>query len=291
MSLLTLKPIPASSLPVPNSPDYTHYRDQLVQQALDLVASLTTPTSDSSPLWHRNKTYHANKGLATATYSSTSPPPATGDCEGYRWHARTSRHLPGPGAPSFDDFERGLLQNHSDNERHYIESCYQAQRLAVVKDGQLEDTSPFPASRRAFVFALLTLSLPPRPHPHPHPHPTDPLNPDAAPTPQPAPRRAFLVVSLPATHDDAREEDERERAVRARYVSVEHVEEDEEGGVVWTMAVSSDAGGAIPRCITERAMPNKIAQDVPSFVEWVTRTGTGGSRGEGEGEGEGGGRA
>ena len=35
------------------------------------------------------------------------------------------------------------------------------------------------------------------------------------------------------------------------------------------MAVASDAGGAIPRWITERAMPAKVAEDVPSFVEWV----------------------
>ncbi|GAA5898293.1 hypothetical protein JCM8208_006934 [Rhodotorula glutinis] len=245
MSLLTLKPTPASSLPPPNSPDYATYRDQLVQHALALVASLS-PTSPGDPLWHPNKTYNTNKGVPTHTYSSTSPPPGSGDCETYRWHARVSRH----GAPSFDDFERGLLRNHSVNERDYIESCYTARRLAVVHEGELE------ASRRAFVFVLLTVSLPAVPHP------TDPTL---------APRRSFLVVSLPATHDGAREEDEGEGAVRARYVSVEHVEEDEEGGVVWTMAVASDAGGAIPRWITERAMPSKVAEDVPSFIEWVTK--------------------
>ncbi|GAA5852383.1 hypothetical protein JCM9279_001182 [Rhodotorula babjevae] len=255
MSLLTLKPTPASALPSKGTPEYTRYRDTLVHDALDLVASLPT-----SPLWAKQKTYHADQGLATHTYSTTSPPPGSGDTERYRWHARQSRH-----DTSFDHFERGLLRHHSVNERDYIESCYLARRLAVVDEGELEDTSPFPASRRAFVFALLTLALPPRPHP------TDPSA---------APRRAFLVVSLPATHDAAREEDEKEGAVRARYVSVEHVEEDDEGGVVWTMAVASDAGGAIPRWITERAMPAKVAEDVPSFVEWVTKT----EKGEG-GEG------
>lgn len=137
MSLLTLKPTPASALPAPNSPDYTHYRDSLVHQALALVASLPT-----SPLWTPRKTYHAHHGLATHTYSTSTtqtPPPGSGDCEGYRWHARVSRH--DPTRTSFDHFERGLLLNHSDNERDYIESCYTAQRLAVVTEGELEGAS------------------------------------------------------------------------------------------------------------------------------------------------------
>lgn len=139
MSLLTLTPVDAASLPSPASPDYSHYRDRVTQAALALVASLRPPQgSPTSPPWTRRRVYHASKGCPTETYSTQSPdhpPPGTEDCDGLRWHARTSTHR---GRPSFAHFEAGLLHNHSENEARYIDSCYEAKRLAVIHEGQLE---------------------------------------------------------------------------------------------------------------------------------------------------------
>jgi hypothetical protein len=37
------------------------------------------------------------------------------------------------------------------------------------------------------------------------------------------------------------------------------------------MAVSSSAGGMVPKLISEKVMPSKISEDVPSFIEWVQK--------------------
>ncbi|GAA6051965.1 hypothetical protein JCM3770_002987 [Rhodotorula araucariae] len=251
MSLLSLVPAPPGSLPAsPDSPEYAQYRTAVVAAATDLIAALHP---HNASVWARGKTLNARQGAPTDTYSSIKPPPGTGDSAGFRWHARQSLH--DPSKISYEQFEAGLLRGHTSNEREYIDSCFVARRLAVVKEGELEVWqtkyhSPFPASRRAFVFRILTVSLPPRPSPS---DPTRAL-------------RSFLVVSIPTTHPDAPEE---KGYVRGRYVSVEEVREGDDGVLVWTMAVSSDAGGSIPRFLSERVMPAKISEDVPSFLWWV----------------------
>ena len=57
--------------------------------------------------------------------------------------------------------------------------------------------------------------------------------------------------------------------MRGKYVSVELVTELEDGSVDWRMATSSDAGGSIPRFITNSTLPKSIAEDVPSFLSWM----------------------
>lgn len=60
--------------------------------------------------------------------------------------------------------------------------------------------------------------------------------------------------------------------MRGKYVSVELVREVENGArVEWRMATSSDAGGNIPRFMTNSALPKSIAEDVPSFLRWMLR--------------------
>jgi hypothetical protein len=46
-----------------------------------------------------------------------------------------------------------------------------------------------------------------------------------------------------------------------------------EGGarVEWKMATSSDAGGNIPRFMTNQSLPSSIAEDVNSFLKWSTK--------------------
>lgn len=59
--------------------------------------------------------------------------------------------------------------------------------------------------------------------------------------------------------------------MRGRYVSVELVRELGGDAVEWRMATSSDAGGNIPRFITNGTLPKSIAEDVPSFLKWMVR--------------------
>lgn len=60
--------------------------------------------------------------------------------------------------------------------------------------------------------------------------------------------------------------------VRGRYVSVELVRETDGGRAVeWRMATSSDAGGNIPRFVTNGSLSKSIAEDVPSFLKWAAK--------------------
>ncbi|GAA6045970.1 hypothetical protein NBRC10513_005369 [Rhodotorula toruloides] len=270
-SPLRLTPVKLEALPQSSSePSYQSYVDAAVSAALDLVTSLPSPTSPTSDRWAAGKTFQTGGPAPVHTYSTRSaaqPPPGSGETEGLRWHARKSVHR-GESAPSYEAFERGLLRDHSVNEAKYIESCTEARKIKVINEGELEGAfllllfakvfadvayhQAFPASNRDFTFLLLTTPLPPRPSAS-----------DSART-----LRSFMVISLPVEHPAEK------GYVRGRYVSVEHVQkldEAEGGGIEWVMAVSSSAGGMVPRIISEKVMPSKISEDVPSFIEWVRK--------------------
>lgn len=66
-------------------------------------------------------------------------------------------------------------------------------------------------------------------------------------------------------HDEA-------HRVRGKYVSVERVKELNDGAAVeWRTATSSDAGGNIPRFVTNASLPKSLAEDVPSFLRWAVK--------------------
>ncbi|BEJ17557.1 hypothetical protein CspHIS471_0609580 [Cutaneotrichosporon sp. HIS471] len=156
----------------------------------------------------------------------------------------------------YEHFRRGLLEYHSENERDYIESCRETQCLAVLvphvaEVWRLTYVTPAPTSPRTFVVLLLSRELQVAPHG----------------------QRCFMNISLPFKHPDCPEKQGPEKArVRGKYVSVERVRETEDGKrTEWRMATSSDAGGSIPRFVTNSALPKNIAEDVPSFLRWMMK--------------------
>ncbi|GMK57512.1 hypothetical protein CspeluHIS016_0403460 [Cutaneotrichosporon spelunceum] len=155
----------------------------------------------------------------------------------------------------YEHFRRGLLEYHSENEREYIDAVRDTQCLAVLvphvaEVWRLTYVTPAPTSPRTFVVLLLSRELT-----------------VARGT------RCFMNISLPFTHPDCPEKVGAEKSrVRGRYVSVELVREGAEGArVEWRMATSSDAGGNIPRFVTNAALPKNIAEDVHSFLRWMMR--------------------
>lgn len=110
------------------------------------------------------------------------------------------------------------------------------------------DHLAFPASNRDFAFAILTVPVPAG---------------TGTTTDDNSNRRTFLVISIPYSLPS------QTGYTRGKYVSVEHVAELPDGKVEWTMAVSSDPGGLVPKFISEMSMPSKISEDVPSFVKWA----------------------
>jgi hypothetical protein len=73
----------------------------------------------------------------TQTYTSSSNVPGSGNTDGYKWHVRVSTH---PNV-SYEQFKIGLLENHSRNEREYIEDCKTADKIQVIKEGEMEGES------------------------------------------------------------------------------------------------------------------------------------------------------
>ncbi|KLT43118.1 hypothetical protein CC85DRAFT_259215 [Cutaneotrichosporon oleaginosum] len=169
----------------------------------------------------------------------------------------------------YEHFRRGLLEYHSEHERDYIESCRETECLAVLvphvaEVWRLTYVTPAPTSPRTFVVLLLSRELAVAPHG----------------------QRRFMNISLPFAHPECPEKRGPEKArVRGKYVSVERVRELDEGRTEWRMATSSDAGGSIPRFVTNSALPKSIAEDVPSFLRWMMKRYSAAGSGSGSGTG------
>lgn len=89
--------------------------------------------------------------------------------------------------------------------------------------------------------------------------------------------RSFVVISIPVSHPN------QSGFVRGKYAAIEQIKElEEEEGIEWTMATSSDPGGSIPRTVSDLALPSKISEDVPSFTKWLEKNSTKGAGNEGE---------
>jgi hypothetical protein len=60
-------------------------------------------------------------------------------------------------------------------------------------------------------------------------------------------------------------------SVIGSYVSVERIRKMEDRKIEWIMATASDAKGALPTWIQNRAVPGQISRDVPNFLAWAAR--------------------
>ncbi|KAJ9112639.1 hypothetical protein QFC19_000659 [Naganishia cerealis] len=239
MPPLSLAPLALADIPGP-------LIDQCFTQGQSLIESL--------PSWQKKAKYHAATVQAYALPEQQRSSLGLDSAE--HWVARTSIHrLEGTsnGQLVYDYFRGGLLVDHSEQERQYIESCMESERLQVFREAEAEVwrmtyKTPPPTSPRTFVFLLLTREL------------------DST-----LGSRVLMNISIPFDHPSCppKQANEKHR-VRGRYVSVECVREIEGGDKVeWLMATSSDAGGLIPQFLTNMSLAGKITEDVPSFVKYL----------------------
>ncbi|GAA5905266.1 SRPBCC family protein [Sporobolomyces salmoneus] len=242
-SPLVLGPILPGDWPTSSTdPSYGGFKQAIFDSATTLLDSVRQAETGSTSIFQKGKSFNTSD-CPTQTYSSSSTVPGSGNTDGFKWHVRVSTHTD----VNYEQFKQGLLENHSVNERDYIEDCQTADKIQVINHGEMEVWrmlyhQPFPASNRSFSFVIFTSEVP-----------------------SSSSERSFIVVSIPVAHPDAPPE---KGYVRGRYVSVEQCRQTDQG-VVWTMAVASDAGGMVPKMISEKAMPSKISEDVPSFLKWI----------------------
>lgn len=153
------------------------------------------------------------------------------------WAARVSYHNQQP----YSKFRRYLMENHTANEARYIESLESFRMLTVPpiltdwSSAVLRYRLPSPLSPRDMAIWLTAQEI--------------------------VPDKQFLILSLPRKMPVD--------ATKGFYVSVELVEQLDDGTVKWTMAQTSNAGGWIPKWAQRRAIAGEIAKDVPSFLNWL----------------------
>ncbi|KDN36396.1 hypothetical protein K437DRAFT_276823 [Tilletiaria anomala UBC 951] len=234
--------------------------------------------------WKNGKkfTNASQDGGHVQTFSSEST--MSGREGNLSWHGRTSIHT----ETKYEAFRAGLLLDHSPNEAKYIHAIRETTKVdsffgttaEVWRNGY---KLPIITKDRDFVELIITVDLPAHASPFSEEHealvkeqlstlfPTS--NSELAAPRPPADDgeaqrlRSFLVISVPVSHDAAPQQ--RGAYIRGRYVSVEAVAEQADGTTAWRMSTQSDPAGRIPTWLTERSLPSKIAEDVPSFVKWV----------------------
>ncbi|KAE8348372.1 hypothetical protein BDV28DRAFT_94023 [Aspergillus coremiiformis] len=195
------------------------------------------------------------------------------------WVCRKSVHQNAPvnGSASWEEFRSGLRENHAENEMEYTPSVTGVDRLLEwttereVEGGWQEVemcvnliTHTFHPtiliSPRSFIVLAISACLPI------------------------SRGEGFMTVQIPLTLEPADSAPSlvREKVIAsaprntifASYASVEQVVAISDR-VEWTMATTSDAGGAIPQWIqrswTLGGVPKAIVADVGLFIDWTTQ--------------------
>lgn len=263
-SLVTLHPIPSADLPSRNNHPSAFLRAILIEatsllpgtptaaepSAADAV-TIRTPTYAVGPLlWSQRKPHtgdnsHGHK-FVIESYSASRVCKTAGASEAEYWFARRSVH-PAEHA-SYDEFTRGLLHRHAENEIEYIGTVkgvnvvfeYPAKDGITAAVYEVLHRLPAPLKPRVFPILLVTQET----------------------------EGGFYVVSVPVTGLEGANE-RHKKTVQARYVSVERVRKLDNGETEWCMSTASDAGGALPMVLQKPAIPGTIAKDVGWFLGWV----------------------
>ncbi|KAI0301989.1 hypothetical protein BC826DRAFT_1089826 [Russula brevipes] len=191
--------------------------------------------------WKKGKSYQKH------TVQTYSAPKGPGDGAG--WHCRVSEHT--PAEATFDEFWSKIGDNHSENEKEYIEDVKKVTLIKKVSATQEIWTAYYEFSAIGVsprVFTMLQVK-----------HYDDSSSP-----------RTGLFISIPidVTGDPDLAKLE-EKGVKGRYVSVESIKELPNGNTEWRMATSSSSGGLIPTFIVESTMASAISADVPQFLRWI----------------------
>jgi len=167
------------------------------------------------------------------------------------WFCRVSEHS--AEEASFDEFWFGLGTNKPEHEKkfvHVVDDVVQLKKISdTVAIWSIHYHFAPPISNRAFTVAqFIQLDLT-------------------------STKRTGFVVSIPVdVHTDAGDAELAKsdfKGVRGRYVSIERVQERDDGKVEWRMATSSTPGGNIPNFIVQKSTPGQVANDVPMFLKWL----------------------
>ncbi|RDK40470.1 hypothetical protein M752DRAFT_328490 [Aspergillus phoenicis ATCC 13157] len=180
------------------------------------------------------------------------------------------------GSASWEEFRSGLRENHSENEMDYTPSVTSVVRL-VEWPSEVDVEGGW--GKVDVHVNLITHTF----------HPTILIAPrsflvlviSADRAAAAGERQGFVTIQIPLAVESSPEAVRKEimaavprNTIFASYASVEEVVATE-SGLQWTMATTSDAGGAIPRWIqrswTMGGVPKAVVADVGLFLAWTAR--------------------
>ncbi|EPS93319.1 hypothetical protein FOMPIDRAFT_1136399 [Fomitopsis schrenkii] len=203
----------------------------------ETILALSEALLESTKSWKQGKTF--NKVVKTSSRPK-------GPQDGAPWHSRVSEHAPEDA--TFDEFWSKLGEDKANNEMQYVPEIKKVTLVDEISQTQsiwtLYYTFPPPVSPRVFT-VLQTKHLVGE-----------------------SPKKG-IIVSIPVDlSEDAELAKLEEKGVKGRYVSVELLQELDNGKVEWRMATSSTPGGNIPSFVAESTMASTIAKDVTHFLHW-----------------------
>ncbi|PSK57932.1 hypothetical protein B9Z65_9134 [Elsinoe australis] len=192
------------------------------------------------------------------------------------WFARSSVHenKAERGTAEWSEFEKYLLDDHSEHEKEYTPAVYDAHKVLGWGSTNLEGITgwekvemaifemchslPTPLNNR--VFSVLVVKA-------------------RSTSSQPS----FLTVQIPVDlsqvpvalysngrHKEEGKFDQRKQVTPGIYVSVERAELIDDGSKVkWQMTTASDAKGVLPLWAQKLGVPGAVVKDVGLFMDWV----------------------
>ncbi|PYI10537.1 hypothetical protein BO78DRAFT_204026 [Aspergillus sclerotiicarbonarius CBS 121057] len=272
---LRLLPHSFSSLPAhpslddsssPSSSSSSHPALRPFLHAL-LTEAQTLLTSIPSTFHPDRKPRRSSPSTAKVHISTRSNPPDY-------WVCRQSVHEDAPvaGSASWVEFRSGLRDDHSEHEKEYTPSVTAVERLLEWPSEPDVDGG---WARVDLHVNMITHTF----------HPTALIAPRSfivlVVSADRVRDQGFVTVQIPLAADSSPESVRQKitasaprNAIFGSYASVEQVVAASEG-LQWTMATTSDAGGAIPRWIqrswTMGGVPKAVVADVGLFLGWTAR--------------------
>jgi hypothetical protein len=189
------------------------------------------------------------------------------------WVSRSSTHggQRVAGDATWDEFQHGLKQDHSQHEQEYTPSVKEAVEVARwsaeamgAVDGwsgteaavyEMVHSMPGPLLKDR-LFTILAVSGYPASDPDSFVTLTVPLDVGAKATATEIPSAKYAGSAA---------------VVQAQYVSIEYVHKTADGSIVWEMATASDAKGNLPMALQKLGIASAITKDVGLFLGWVDK--------------------